>query len=106
MLADAGLFIVAMREYPYSNGCQLFGGMAPLPGRRFAMPPGTASVPLMLSVVVVHREHASTGARGARPGARAGAGRPPRGGPPALRPKVPRARKGACSERGRRRFGL
>ena len=38
--ADAGLFIEQLREYPYANGCLLFDGMEPLPGRRFGMPKG------------------------------------------------------------------
>mmetsp|Transcript_45872 Transcript_45872/g.120277 ORF Transcript_45872/g.120277 Transcript_45872/m.120277 type:complete len:320 (+) Transcript_45872:65-1024(+) len=54
-LSAAGLFIRSMREYPFSNGCQMFGGMRPLPGRRFAMPEGLASVPLMLSITAEHR---------------------------------------------------
>ena len=53
-LADAGLLVRAMREYPYSNGCRLFEGMTQS-GRRFTMPPGLASVPLMLSIIAVHR---------------------------------------------------
>jgi SAM-dependent methyltransferase len=54
-LANAGLLVSSMREYPYSNGCQLFGGMKPMPGRRFSMPEGLPSMPLMLSMVAVHR---------------------------------------------------
>lgn len=54
-LADAGLFIEQLREYPYANGCLLFDGMEPLPGRRFGMPPGVPAMPLMLGVVATHR---------------------------------------------------
>lgn len=54
-LSLAGLIVRSMREYPYSNGCQIFGGMRQLPGRRFTMPEGIASVPLMLSIVAEHR---------------------------------------------------
>ena len=54
-LADASMFVSSMREYPYSNGCQLVPGMRRMAGRRFTMPDGIASIPLMLSVVAVHR---------------------------------------------------
>lgn len=50
-IAGAGLRITAMREYPWANGCRLFDGMASLPGRRYAMPPGVPAMPLMLGVV-------------------------------------------------------
>jgi SAM-dependent methyltransferase len=36
-IASAGLHVEMMREYPYSNGCQLFGGMRELPGRRYSV---------------------------------------------------------------------
>jgi hypothetical protein len=49
--ADAGLFLEQLREYPYANGCLLFDGMEPLPGRRFAMPKGVPAMPLMLGMV-------------------------------------------------------
>lgn len=55
VLADAGLFIEQLREYPYANGCLLFEGMEPLPGRRFGMPKGVPAMPLMLGVVATHR---------------------------------------------------
>lgn len=54
-LADASLFVEQLHEYPYSNGCQLFAGMAELPGRRYAMPAGVPAMPLMLGVVATHR---------------------------------------------------
>lgn len=54
-LADAGLFITQLREYPYANGCLLFDGMEPLPGRRFGMPKGVPAMPLMLGVVATPR---------------------------------------------------
>ena len=55
VLADAGLFIEQLREYPYANGCLVFEGMKPLPDRRFAMPEGVPSMPLMLGVVATPR---------------------------------------------------
>jgi hypothetical protein len=39
-----------VKEYPYSNGCQLFEGMVALPGRRYAWPKNVASMPLMLGI--------------------------------------------------------
>ena len=54
-LAGAGLHVEAMREYPFINGRQLFAGMQPLPGRRYGMPAGLPQLPLMLSIVAVHR---------------------------------------------------
>ena len=50
-MADAGLRIETVREYPYANGCSVFEGMKRLPQRRFGMPEGVASMPLMLGVV-------------------------------------------------------
>jgi SAM-dependent methyltransferase len=55
VLADAGLFIEQLREWPYANGCLLFEGMEPLPGRRFAMPKGVPAMPLMFGVVATPR---------------------------------------------------
>lgn len=54
-LADAGLFVETMREYPYSNGCKVFEGMERLEGRRYGMPSGLPSMPLMLGLVATHR---------------------------------------------------
>lgn len=54
-IADAGLCVETLREYPYANGCVLFDGMEPLPGRRFGMPPGVPAMPLMLGLVAAHR---------------------------------------------------
>lgn len=50
-LIEAGLRIEALREYPYANGCQIFRGMTPLPGRRYGMPEGYPEIPLMYAVV-------------------------------------------------------
>ena len=47
---DAGLMLEKVREYPYSNGCRLFEGMRPLPGRRWEMPEGQVAMPLMFGL--------------------------------------------------------
>jgi len=49
-LAGAGLRIVALEEYPHSNGERLFARMRELPGRRMAPPEGVAAVPLMYAI--------------------------------------------------------
>lgn len=54
-LADAGLFVETLREYPHANGCLIFEGMKPLPGRRFAMPEGVPAMPLMLGIAATLR---------------------------------------------------
>ena len=46
-LAGAGLRIVALEEYPYSNGERHFARMRELPGRRMAPPEDVPAVPLM-----------------------------------------------------------
>jgi SAM-dependent methyltransferase len=46
-LAGAGLRIVALEEYPYSNGERFFARMRELPGRRMFPPEGVPAVPLM-----------------------------------------------------------
>ena len=49
-LSRAGLRIVALEEYPYSNGERLFDRMRELPGRRM-LPPGDVPVlPLMYGI--------------------------------------------------------
>lgn len=50
-LVDAGLRIETLREYPYSNGCELFEGMRRLPRGRFGLPEGMPEVPLMFGLV-------------------------------------------------------
>lgn len=55
VLADAGLFIEKLHEYPYANGCLLFEGMKALPGRRYTMPDGVPAMPLMLGLVATRR---------------------------------------------------
>ncbi len=49
-LADAGLGIAALEEYPYSNGERKFPGMRELPGRRMFPPEGVPRVPLMYGI--------------------------------------------------------
>lgn len=49
-LAEAGLHLDVMKEYPFSNGCKLFEEMVEQAGRRYALPGGVASLPLMLGI--------------------------------------------------------
>ena len=49
-LADAGLRIVALEEYPYSNGERQFARMREMKGRRMFPPEGVPEVPLMYGV--------------------------------------------------------
>jgi len=49
-LARAGLRIVTLQEYPYSNGERHFEGMRQLPGRRTVPPEDVPAVPLMYSI--------------------------------------------------------
>jgi SAM-dependent methyltransferase len=50
-VADCGLRITRLVEYPFANGCRVFAGMRELAGRRFAMPVGLPDMPLMLGLV-------------------------------------------------------
>lgn len=49
----AGLTISTVREYPYANGCRVNPALVARDGRRFSMPDGAPSLPLMLGVVAV-----------------------------------------------------
>jgi SAM-dependent methyltransferase len=49
-LAGAGLRILALKEYPYSNGERHFAGMRELPGRRMVPPEGVPAVHLMYGI--------------------------------------------------------
>ena len=49
-LAWSGLRILAVEEYPYSNGERRFSGMRELRGRRMVPPEGMPSVPLMYGI--------------------------------------------------------
>ncbi len=49
-LAGAGLRIITLEEYPFSNGERHFRGMRELPGRRMVPPDGVPVVPLMYGI--------------------------------------------------------
>jgi SAM-dependent methyltransferase len=49
-LTGAGLRILALKEYPYSNGERHFTGMRELSGRRMVPPKGVSAVPLMYGI--------------------------------------------------------
>jgi SAM-dependent methyltransferase len=49
-LAEAGLRITALEEYPYANGERKFAGMRELPGNRTVPPEHIPTVPLMYSI--------------------------------------------------------
>jgi SAM-dependent methyltransferase len=50
-MIDAGLVITTIREYPHANGCRVNPSLIEREGRRFTMPDGAPSLPLMLAVV-------------------------------------------------------
>jgi SAM-dependent methyltransferase len=50
-MIEAGLSITTVREYPYANGCRVNRALVEREGRRFTMPDGMPSLPLMLGVV-------------------------------------------------------
>jgi SAM-dependent methyltransferase len=49
-LAEAGLRITALEEYPYANGEKKFAGMRELPGKRMVPPEHIPTVPLMYGI--------------------------------------------------------
>jgi SAM-dependent methyltransferase len=49
-IAGAGLRILALEEYPYTNGERLFARMRELPGRRMVPPEDVPAVPLMYGI--------------------------------------------------------
>jgi len=49
-LSGAGLSIITLEEYPYSNGERQFAGMRELPGRRMVPPEGVPPIPLMYGI--------------------------------------------------------
>jgi SAM-dependent methyltransferase len=49
-LAEAGLRITALEEYPYTNGERKFAGMRELPGKRMVPPEGFPKIPLMYGI--------------------------------------------------------
>jgi len=50
-LAGAGLRLETLREYPYSNGCRVLGGLELDAQRRWRFAAGKTQVPLMFGVV-------------------------------------------------------
>jgi 2-polyprenyl-3-methyl-5-hydroxy-6-metoxy-1,4-benzoquinol methylase len=49
-LAEAGLRITALEEYPYANGERKFASMRELPGKRMAPPEHIPKIPLMYGI--------------------------------------------------------
>ena len=49
-LAEAGLRITALEEYPYANGERKFAGMRELPGKRMVPPEHIPTIPLMYGI--------------------------------------------------------
>jgi SAM-dependent methyltransferase len=49
-LAEAGLKITALEEYPYANGERKFAGMRELPGKRMVPPEHIPAIPLMYGI--------------------------------------------------------
>lgn len=49
-LIDAGLTLETLREYPYCNGFRPMQDMVALPGKRFTVAEGKASVPCMFAI--------------------------------------------------------
>ena len=49
-LAEAGLRITTLEEYPYANGERKFAGMRELPSRRMAPPEHIPTIPLMYGI--------------------------------------------------------
>lgn len=54
-LLGAGLTLERFEEWPYANGCALLPGMRELAGRRFVLPEGVPSLPLMFGLRAVRR---------------------------------------------------
>lgn len=52
-LLATGLRLTRFEEHGHANGCRLFEGMVPLPGRRWGLPPGVPAYPLQLGLVAV-----------------------------------------------------
>ncbi|HEY5949448.1 MAG TPA: class I SAM-dependent methyltransferase [Kofleriaceae bacterium] len=50
-VAQAGLRIERVREWPYSNGCRFFPSMVALDGKRWALSPDAPKVPCMYGLV-------------------------------------------------------
>lgn len=48
-----GMRVDVLREYPYSNGCGIFGFLVEEEGRRFVTPPDMPDIPLMYGLVAL-----------------------------------------------------
>ena len=57
-VAQAGLRLERLVEYPYANGCKVAPGLV-ADGRRFVVPPGVCAAPLMLGLVATAPAHAA-----------------------------------------------
>jgi hypothetical protein len=53
-LLEAGLRLTALREWTYMNGWKAFDEMKELPGRRWTLPDGVPSLPLMYGLAGVN----------------------------------------------------
>lgn len=51
-LAEAGLRLEVLREYPFANGCKVHPELVLAEGRRFVMPEGRPRIPLMFGLRV------------------------------------------------------
>lgn len=51
-LAEAGLRLEVLREYPFANGCKVHPELVLVEGRRFVMPEGRPRIPLMFGLRV------------------------------------------------------
>ena len=59
-LAEAGLRITALEEYPYANGERKFAGMRELPGKRMVQPEHIPTVPLMYGICAERSQQPAT----------------------------------------------
>jgi SAM-dependent methyltransferase len=59
-LAEAGLRITALEEYPYANGERKFAGMRELPDRRMVPPDRIPTIPLMYGIRAEKDQHPAT----------------------------------------------
>jgi hypothetical protein len=48
---EAGLELTALREWTHANGCKLFETMIERPGRRWTLPDGVPTLPLIYGLV-------------------------------------------------------
>ena len=59
-LAEAGLRITALEEYPYANGERKFAGMRELRGKRMVPPEDVPTIPLMYGIRAEKDQHPAT----------------------------------------------